>query len=111
MLKTQELKKNVKWNTTSAGTAAAVSTPGAKPVKRKRNSYKAQPLSLFLRIIVDLSALITIAVLIAVVGYILIKGIPNITAEQFEWKFTTDNQSMMPAIINTVIIADAQSKT
>ena len=38
------------------------------------------------------------------VSYTHLKGIPNITAEQFEWKFTTDNQSMMPAIINTLLI-------
>ena len=81
--------------------------PQAKSDRRKKSSYKGQPLSLFLRIIVDLSALITVAVLVAVVGYILIKGIPNITAEQFEWKFTTDNQSMMPAIINTLLITAA----
>ncbi|MGN0658880.1 MAG: phosphate ABC transporter permease PstA [Emergencia sp.] len=64
--------------------------------------YKGQPLSLFLRILVDLSALITAAVLISVVGYILIKGIPNLNLAMFEWKYTTENVSMMPAIINTL---------
>lgn len=89
----RNLERNIEQNT------------GRKKENRyNRRSYKGQPLSLFLRIIVDLSALITVAVLAAVVGYILIKGIPNITAEQFEWKFTTDNQSMMPAIINTLLI-------
>lgn len=66
--------------------------------------YKGQPLSLFLRILVDLAALLTVAVLVAVVGYILIRGVPNLKPELFAWKFTTDNQSMMPAIINTISI-------
>ena len=66
--------------------------------------YKGQPLSLFMRIIVDLSAAITVFVLIAVVGYILIKGIPNLNMAMFEWTYTTDNVSMMPAIINTLSV-------
>lgn len=66
--------------------------------------YRGQPLSLFLRIIVDLSAAITVFVLIAVVGYILIKGIPNLNMSMFEWTYTTDNVSMMPAIINTLSV-------
>ena len=69
-----------------------------------KNRYKGQPLSLFLRIIVDLSALITVLVLLSVVGYILIKGIPNLNLSLFEWTYTTENASMMPAIINTLSI-------
>ena len=66
--------------------------------------YRGQPLYLFLRIIVDLAAAITVFVLIAVVGYILVKGIPNLNLSMFAWKYTTDNVSMMPAIINTLSV-------
>ncbi len=66
--------------------------------------YKGQPLSLFLRIAVSLAALITAGVLAAVVGYILVKGVPNLTPDMFAWNFTTENQSMTPAIINTLSI-------
>ena len=66
--------------------------------------YRGQPLSLFLRIIVDLAAAITVFVLIAVVGYILVKGIPNLNLSMFDWKYTTHNESMMPAIINTLSV-------
>ena len=66
--------------------------------------YRGQPLSLFLRIIVDLSAAITVFVLLAVVGYILIKGVPNLNLEMFAWTYTTDNVSMMPAIVNTLSV-------
>ena len=69
-----------------------------------KNRYKGHASSLFLRILVDLSALITVVVLMAVIVYILVKGIPNLNAGLFEWKYTTDNASMMPAIINTLSI-------
>ena len=38
------------------------------------------------------------------VFYILIKGIPHLTPSLFELKYTTDNVSMLPAIVNTLII-------
>lgn len=64
--------------------------------------YRGQPLSLFLRIVVDLAAIITVGVLLSVVGYILIKGVPNLQLSMFAWEYTTDNVSMTPAIINTL---------
>lgn len=64
--------------------------------------FKGHPLSLVLNILVKIAAVITVAVLIAVVGYILIMGIPNLDPSLFEWEYTTDNVSMMPAIINTL---------
>lgn len=67
-------------------------------------SYKSQPLSLLLIILVLLAALITIGVLVALVGYILIKGIPNLKPSLFEWEYNSENVSMMPSIINTITI-------
>ena len=64
--------------------------------------FKGHPLSLFLNILVKLATLLTVGVLVAVVGYILIMGIPNLKPSLFEWKYTTENVSMMPAIINTI---------
>ncbi len=57
-----------------------------------------------LRILVWLAAAITVAVLLLLIGYILIKGVPNLKPSLFAWKYTTDNVSMMPAIINTIIM-------
>ncbi len=65
-------------------------------------SYKGHPLSLLLRVLVYAAAVITVGVLLSVVGYILIKGIPNLKPSMFAWEYTTDNVSMMPAIINTL---------
>ncbi|MCC8140748.1 MAG: phosphate ABC transporter permease PstA [Lachnospiraceae bacterium] len=56
------------------------------------------------RVLVWAAALITVAVLLLLVGYILIKGVPNLKPSLFAWKYTTDNVSMMPAIINTLIM-------
>ncbi len=64
--------------------------------------FKGHPISLFLNILVKLATLLTVGVLVAVVGYILIMGIPNLKPSLFEWEYTTDNVSMMPAIINTL---------
>lgn len=72
--------------------------------KAKRKAYRNHPFALIERILVDGAALITVLVLIFVVAYILIKGIPNLNWGLFEWKYTTENVSMMPAIINTVIM-------
>ena len=70
----------------------------------KLREYAKSPLSLALMILVMLSALFAAGILLFIVGYILVNGIPNITAEQFEWTYTPENQSMTPAIINTVLM-------
>ncbi len=70
--------------------------------RQRLAEYKKRPASLIILILVVLAAALTAAVLISIVGYILIKGIPNIELSMFEWEYTTDNVSMMPGIINTV---------
>lgn len=67
-------------------------------------AYRKHPFSLFLAVLVLLSAVITLTVLIALLAYILIKGIPNLKPELFEWEYNSTNVSMMPAIINTLTI-------
>lgn len=64
--------------------------------------YRNHPGSLLLRGLVILSAALTMAVLVALVGYILIKGVPHLTPSLFAWKYTSDNASMTPAILNTI---------
>lgn len=68
-------------------------------------NYRHHPFSLVLRILVTLSTVITAGVVLFLIGYILYHGVPNLTLPGlFSWKFTAENQSMMPAIINTVIM-------
>ena len=67
--------------------------------------YKNQPLSLLLFLLVNLGAIITGAVVIFLIGYILYHGLPNLALPGiFSWEYDGDNQSMMPAIINTLIM-------
>lgn len=75
-----------------------------QPFKERLKTYKRNPFSLFLAVLVVLSAAITLTVLIALIVYILAKGIPNLRPELFEWDYNTTNVSMMPAIINTLTI-------
>lgn len=56
------------------------------------------------RLLVYLSAAITIFIIVYLLGYIFINGIPYLRPELFAWKNTTKNNSMMPAIINTFIM-------
>jgi len=65
-------------------------------------AYKRRPLSLLLRLAVTLSAAVTVFVLVTLVAYILIKGIPNLKPSLFSWEYTTENASMLPAMINTL---------
>ena len=60
-------------------------------------------LSTVLNLLVKISAFVTMAVLVIMIAYILITGIPNITLDQFALEYNTDNVSMMPAIINTLL--------
>ncbi len=73
-------------------------------IKQRLISYKRHPGSAVMAFFVLLSALITVGVLLFLIAYILIKGIPNITPSLFAWEYNSENASMMPALINTVLI-------
>lgn len=61
-----------------------------------------KPLSFILRGLVYLSAVLTVGALGFLISYILIKGVPHLSLDLFAWEYTSDNCSMMPAIINTL---------
>lgn len=61
-----------------------------------------KPLSFILRCFVYLSAALTVGALGFLITYILIKGVPHLSLELFAWEYTSDNCSMVPAIINTL---------
>ena len=72
--------------------------------KQRLKTYKRTPLSFVLLLLVCLSAVITVGVLVMLIGYILIRGIPNLTPSLFAWTYNTENVSMMPALVNTVLM-------
>ena len=51
-----------------------------------------------------LAAVCTICVLGFLVIYILIKGVPHLTPSLFAWTYDSNNVSMMPSIINTILM-------
>lgn len=57
-----------------------------------------------MRYSVYVSAFITFGVLVFLIGYILIKGIPNLKPSLFAFKYTSENVSLFPALISTLII-------
>lgn len=57
--------------------------------------------SLALALLTHLAAAVTVLVLGFLVGYVLIRGVPNLNADMFSLAYTSDNQSMLPAILNT----------
>lgn len=62
-------------------------------------------LSALVRWLVYAGAAITTAVLVFVVGFILLNGVPYLTPSLFEWEYTSDNVSLMPALANTLLMA------
>ncbi len=61
--------------------------------------------SKILRALVYVGAILTALVLVGIVGYILINGIPHLKPSLFEWTYTSENVSLMPALIDTILMA------
>ena len=66
----------------------------------KRNNIK----SAMLRFFVYSASYITISLVVLIIAYILLSGIPNIKPSLFALHYTSDNCSLFPAFVNTVII-------
>ena len=86
---------------TMPSTITAINTTSYKD---RLLGYIKHPLSGFLFLIVSVAALVTFAVLLFIIGYILMRGVPHLNLSLFELQYTTTNVSMMPAIINTLIM-------
>src|SRR5574344_1591104 len=66
--------------------------------------YKGDYISLALACLVYGCATLTIGILVFLLAYILLEGIPNLSLDMFAWTYTSENVSMMPAIINTIVM-------
>lgn len=71
---------------------------------KKNKCHKRDSVSLLLYLLVNISAFITIMALIFIIAYILIKGIPYLSVDLFAWEYTTENVSLLPALINTIFM-------
>ncbi|MGI6498835.1 MAG: phosphate ABC transporter permease PstA [Oscillospiraceae bacterium] len=72
--------------------------------RQKMAAYRGKPGSFLLFFLVNLAALLTVAVVLFLLIYVLAKGIPHLSWDLFSPHYTTENVSLLPALINTVIM-------
>ncbi len=73
-----------------------------KKIKQQFISYKNAPGSALLALLVMLATLLTFLALFFLIVYLLIKGVPHLSADLFALHYTSDNVSLFPALINTI---------
>jgi phosphate transport system permease protein len=57
-----------------------------------------------LKIVTYLAAGLTAIALVYIVAFVLIKGVPHIKLSLFAWSYNSENVSLLPALVSTVII-------
>ena len=72
--------------------------------RQKMKSYLNHPGSLAMMLLVMLGAILTFTVLIFLIVYILVHGVPYLKPSLFSFIYTSENASLMPALINTVVM-------
>ena len=73
-------------------------------MKLKKDKMCGQISSVILKALVIFSAILTFAVLAFLVGFILFKGIGYLKPSLFAWEYTSENVSLVPAAVNTLIM-------
>lgn len=71
-------------------------------MKSNWETYKKHPLSLVFFFLVCGAVIITIGILLVIVTFILVRGVPYLTSDLFAREYTTENSSMLPAIVTTL---------
>ena len=71
---------------------------------QRLRSYQKHPASLVTYLLVCWAALLTVGALLSLIAYVLIRGIPAMRPDMFSLEYTSDNQSMLPAIFNTLTV-------
>lgn len=88
-------------NTAAAGAAAAAVKRKEAFSARQMRSYFRHPGSALLAFLTTLAAVGTFAMLVFLVSYILIKGVPYLTTELFSLEYNSENVSLLPPLVNT----------
>lgn len=83
---------------------ALASSGLARKTEPSSSSY-AHASSQIARGVIYVGALFTTLVLLGIVGFILVNGVPHLTPTLFEWSYTSENVSLMPALISTLYMA------
>ncbi len=83
----------------------AFASSGLARKTRPSSSSYAHASSQIARGVIYAGALFTTLVLLGIVGFILVNGVPHLTPTLFEWSYTSENVSLMPALISTLYMA------
>ena len=93
---------------TNTNPAAPANNNRAEDLRARAREWQLRirrhPFSALIRLLTILCIAITVFLFLQVVISILVQGIPNLTWDLFSVKFTTDNQSLLPSLINTLVI-------
>lgn len=73
-------------------------------IKQAMATYKRSPFSFIMRLMLILSITFTVGMLAFILIYILAKGIPYLSPGLFSFNYTSENVSMMPSIITTLMM-------
>lgn len=71
----------------------------------KLHAYLKKPASFAVFLLICLATVLTASAVLWVLIYTIVQGLMNLRLDLFAWKWTADNLSMMPALINTLVIA------
>ena len=71
---------------------------------QKLKNYLKHPGSFLLMLLVVISAVLTFSVLIFLIAFILIQGLPHIKPSLFSLEYNSENASVVPALVNTIIM-------
>lgn len=70
----------------------------------KKNAYLKHPGALLWALLVYGAAILTFISLIFLICYIVVSGLPNLKLDLFAWNYTSENGSLMPALLNTIVM-------
>lgn len=82
----------------------SISSANAKRGSLSSSRAPFDAVSFFLRALVWLATLTVVAMFIWLAGYIIIKGLSHLSFRLFETVYTTENASMLPAIVITLLM-------
>lgn len=84
---------------------AQMSGPMGESFRAARVPVGPQVFSAVARVAVYAGALACAAVLLLIVGFVLVRGVPYLTPDLFAWEYDSTNVSLMPALVNTLLMA------
>lgn len=74
-------------------------------VSDKLRAYLKKPFSFAALILIVLSVALTVGIVAWILIYVLMQGIPHLTPDIFAWRWSFSNLSMLPSLINTLVVA------